>query len=506
MAVAEKPVSPLTHERQYITVKNPITQQEIGKILVSTIEEVRAAAERGCAAQPAWEALGVKERARILLRWADLLWDDQKNGIGIIRDETGKNEAGGFLEIWALDSLASYYYHNAPKFLRTQKRQSLFPLIQKAKVYHKPRGLVGFITPWNYPMFNALLDLVPALFAGNAVLLKPSEVAPLSAIYAVDLMHQAGVPQDIVQIVTGDGRTGAALIDYVDYIAFTGSTATGRKVAARAAERLIPYSLELGGKDPLIVLNDADVDIAASGVLRGALENAGQVCISTERVYVESGIYDQFVERVRHYANQLTIGAGDGFEVHVGSMTNERELLRVEAHVKDAVNKGAEILYGGKRRPDLGPLFFEPTVLVNVDHSMDVMCEETFGPIVPIMRVANSEEAIRLANDSEYGLSASIFTKNLKRGEEIALQIDSGDVCINRTQMTAGTHSLPWGGQKNSGIGRRGGPEGLLRFVTTQSVIIDNLIGSKPELSLADPFSLKMLLTLRKLRRYVSFI
>ena len=247
--------------------------------------------------------------------------------------------------------------------------------------------------------------------------------------------------------------------------------------------------------------------MAAAGLLRGAFENAGQVCISVERAYVEEAIYDRFLDRVMFYANQLHLGAGDGMDVHVGSMTNQRELERTEAHVQDAVNKGARILYGGKRRPDLGALFFEPTVLVDVDHSMDVMREETFGPVLPIMKVRSADEAVRgLANDLQYGLSASIFSMDYARAEQLALQIDTGDVSINRTQMVVGTPSLPSGGQRESGLGRRNGPEGLLKYVTTQSILIDNMLGQKPSLSLADPVTLRAVLILRVLRRFLPFL
>lgn len=489
-----------------IAVNNPVTSQEIGKIPILSADEVRAAAGRARAAQPGWEGRGVKERANLLRAWADLLWDDQKQAMQKIRSETGKNEIGSWLEVVVVDTVVAYYHHQAPRLLKPQTRRSLFPGKQTARVYYKPHGVCGFITPWNYPLNNAFIDLIPALIAGNTVLLKPSEITPFTAQYAVELMYKAGIPKDVIQIVTGDGRTGAALIDEVDYISFTGSTATGRKIAMRAAERLIPCSLELGGKDPLIILKDANVDLAASGTLIGALENAGQVCISTERVYVEDGIYDQYVERIRHYANQLKMGSGDGYDVHVGSLTNERELLRTEAQVKDAVEKGAEIVYGGKRRPDLGPLFFEPTVLANVNHDMLAMREETFGPLVPIMRVKDADEALRLANDSEYGLSAAIFTKDLKRGEQLATRIESGDVCVNTTQWTFGTPSLPMGGVKNSGMGRRNGPEGLLRFVKAQSVLVDNQLMTKPNLTLGDPQAIKIFLLLRSLRRRLPFL
>ncbi len=507
MAVIEKSVvenKPSQHKT--ITVTNPITSAEIGQIPVMGRDEVQQAAQRARAAQPAWEARGVKERANLLSAWAKLLWDDQKKIMEKIRAETGKNEIGAWLEVVVIDNVTTYYKYRAAQILRPQTRRSLMPGKQTARVYYKPHGVAGFITPWNYPLNNAFLDLVAALIAGNTVLLKPSEITPFTALLVVDYMYQAGIPKDVIQVLTGDGQTGAALVDVVDYISFTGSTATGRKIAVRAAERLIPCSLELGGKDPLIILKDANLELASSGTLIGALENAGQVCISTERVYVENEIYDQYIERIKHYAQQLKVGGDWGLDVHVGSLTNERELLRCEAQVADAVAKGAQVIYGGKRRPDLGPLFYEPTILVNVDHTMDVMREETFGPLIPIMRVKNADEALKLANDSEYGLSAAIFTKDLARGEKLATQIESGDVCVNTTQWVFGTPSLPMGGVKNSGMGRRNGPEGLLRFVKPQSILIDNQLMNKPNLTLGDPFAMRIFLMLRSLRRWLPFL
>lgn len=508
MAVLERPeVKPTVESREQIAVKNPVTNAVIGSVPIMSREEVQTAAARARAAQPAWEARGVKERARLMRVWSDLLWADQEQAIKKVRSETGKTQIGAWLEVFVMDNTVAYYQHHAPRLLRPQTRGSLIPGKQKARVHYKAHGVCGFITPWNYPLNNALIDLIPALIAGNTVLLKPSEVTPFTAMYAIDLMYKAGIPRDVIQVLTGAGSTGAALLDYVDYISFTGSTATGKKVAARAAERLIPCSLELGGKDPLIVLKDADIDLAASGTLVGALENCGQVCISTERVYVEAPIYDQYVQRIQHYAKQLNVGAGDDmFTDHVGSLTNERELLRAESQVADAVAKGAKVVHGGKRRPDLGPLFYEPTILVNVDHNMDVMKEETFGPLIPIMKVNDAQEALKLANDSEYGLSASIFTKDLKRGEELATQIESGDVSVNCTQWVFGTPSLPMGGVKNSGMGRRNGPEGLMRFVKSQSVLLDNQLMTKPQLTLGDPFALRVVLLLRGLRRRLPFL
>jgi acyl-CoA reductase-like NAD-dependent aldehyde dehydrogenase len=489
-----------------IDVKNPVTGEIIGAVANSGPPQVRAAVARARAVQPAWEARGVLGRARFLRLWADDLWRSRDDVIRTIRAETGKNETGALIEVIVLDNLLAYYGYRAPRLLRPQTRRALFPILQRARIHYRPYGVVGFITPWNYPYLNALGDAIAALVAGNTVVIKPSEIAPFSALRAVEMAYRSGIPRDAIQVVTGDARTGATLVDDVDYISVTGSAATGRKVAVRAAERLIPCALELGGKDPLIALDDADIDIAASAALQGALENAGQTCVSTERIYVMDAIYERFVERLLHYAQQLRVGAGDGLGVHVGSMTNPREVQRCEAHIADAVAKGARVLFGGGSRPDLGPLFFEPTILVDVDHTMDVMREETFGPLIPVMRVGSAEEAIRLANDSRYGLSSSIFTRDLKRGERLARLIEAGDTSINRTQFVYGTPSLPMGGRKESGIGRRNGPEGLLRFVAPHAVLVDRGWMSRPGLTLLDPLMYRAILAARVLRRYLPFL
>lgn len=503
MAVVESPetIKNMGVDREYIVVTNPITGNSIGQAPITTPEEVRAAFLRAKAAQPDWNALGVKARGKLILAWADLLWEKQAEIIQAIRDEMGKTETGAFMEVGVIYNTALYYIHHAPRLLRPQTRRSGVPVKHKARLYYKPYGVCGFITPWNYPLLNAWQDLLPAMIAGNTVLLKPSELTPFTSLKVVEMMYQVGIPRDVVQVLTGDGRTGAEVVEQVDYVAFTGSTRTGRRIAMRAAERLIPISLELGGKDPMIILKDANIDMAASGALAGALENSGQVCVSTERIYVERAVYDRFVERIQHYVQQVNLGAGDGIDVHMGSMTSEHELLRTEAHIADAVEKGAKVIFGGKRRPDLGPLFFEPTILVDVDHSMQVMREETFGPLVPIMCVENVQEAVRLANDSEYGLSASIHSKNMKRAEEIATQIESGDVHINTTHWIFGTTSLPMGGVKHSGMGRRNGPEGLMRFVRPQAILLDNQILDRPKMALLDDFTYRVVRILLRLRR-----
>lgn len=490
-----------------IKVVNPVTQEIIGEVVNTPPAGVKEAVERARYAQRLWGAMSVSHRITLLKRFRDLLWERQAEAIKVLRQETGKNSAGAFQELYGIDASLTWLLHHAAHILQPQRRPALFPILQKATVYYKPRGVVGFIMPWNYPALLTFIDCLPALAAGNAIVIKPSEIAPFITLFIVDLMVEAGIPRDVVQVVTGGGATAAALVPEVDYVAFTGSLPTARKVALQAAEHLIPYTLELGGKNAMIVLKDADLELAASGLIAGSLENAGQICVGIERVYVEASIYELFVERVKHYLTEFKVGAGDGFDVHMGSLTNETELLRVEAHVEDALNKGAVLVRGGNRRPDLGPLFYEPALLANVDHTMDVMREETFAPVIPIMSVRDAEEAIKLANDSPYGLSGSIFTRDLVKGEHLARQFNTGDVAINRTSsVVVGSVWLPWGGEKLSGVGRRGGPEGLLRFVTTQSVVVDRRWERTPGVTHTDPMIMFGIELMRRIRRVLPFI
>jgi len=450
-------------ERDQIAVKNPITGEVIGTIAVHTRQDVEDAVERARFAQKSWAALSVQARADIMRRWADLVWENQNEVIRTIRRETGKTDGTAFSEMIVMDATTVFFVRNAARLLRSQSRPALIPWVHQAHVHYHPHGVVGVISPWNFPFHLPFVDLIPALIAGNAVILKPSEIAPYSAEIGVELLYKAGVPRDVLQIVHGDGSTGSAVVDTVDYIAFTGSTAVGRKIAARAGERLIPCSMELGGKHPSLVLSDADLDMAASGLIRGAFENAGQFCMGIERAYIDESLYEPMLNRIEHFLSLYKFGPDDGPNVYMGSLTNEREIERMEDQIRDALSKGATLMHGGKRRPDLGPLFFEPTVLINVDHSMKVMKEETFGPMLPIMKVHGTEEAIRLANDSEYGFAASIWTRDLTKGETIAKRLVFGDVTVNVSQMVVGTPSLPSGGRRASGLGRRNGAEGLWR-------------------------------------------
>ncbi|MCK6580043.1 MAG: aldehyde dehydrogenase family protein [Anaerolineae bacterium] len=489
-----------------IEVRNPITGEVIGSVPTFSAEQVRAAVERARAAQPTWNALGVKGRGRLIRRWADAMWAAQAEFIALLRSETGKTEPNAYNEVAVIDNTVGYYYGFAPRILRPQSRKTFLPFVYKATVYHEPYGVVGAITPWNYPYLNLLIDVIPALFAGNAVVIKPSEVTPLTAQYAIDRMQEAGIPRDVVQIVTGKGDTGRALIEAADYITFTGSTAVGKQIAVRCAERMIPCSLELGGKDAMIVLNDADLEQAALSAVRGGLENAGQVCVGVERIYVEAGVYDAFVEKLRGYLTQMICCSDDGYGVHMGSMTNPREVERVEAHLEDAVQRGAQVLAGGSRLTDKGPLFYAPTLLTGVDHTMRVMTEETFGPLLPVMKVRDAEEALQLANDSVYGLSGSVFSRDERHAVAIARRMQAGDVSVNGTQLFFLASAANMGGFKESGIGRRGGPEGLLRYVQTRSIVADRLPIKNREFILANKRTRLAFTILRRLRRIIPTI
>ena len=500
MAIADHPRT----NQAVIDVHNPVTQDLIGKIPITSRDDVEVIVERARFSQRTWVKLTVKERLFFFRRWLDMLWERQQEGINILRRENGKSDSSAFIEFTVLDSVIQWQLHHAENILKPESRRTALPIMQHATVYHKPHGVVGVITPWNYPFFLPFADCIPALIAGNTVVMKPSEHAPFITEWGVDLMYEVGIPRDVIQVVHGDGKTGAAVVDNVDYVQFTGSTTVGKVIAKACVDRLIPYTLELGGKDPAIVLNDADIETTAVRLIHGAFENAGQMCISIERVYVEDSAHDNLVNALKRLAQDITVGADK--DAVMGSMTNLNEVNRTLAHIKDAVAKGATILHGGKHRPDLGEYFIEPTILINCDHTMDIMVDETFGPVMPIMRVQDVEEAIELANESIYGLSASVFTSDLKRGEEIAQRIDSGDVSVNRAQFVFATPALPSGGNKLSGTGRRNGKEGLLKYTQPQSVLVDKMLIKEHDVQIATPLFVNGLKALRVIRRYVPFV
>src|SRR6202163_866943 len=404
-----------------IPVENPATGEIIGTVPDLGADAVAQMAARARAAQPAWEAYGFEGRGRVLLRAQKWLMDNSKQVIATIMSETGKTfEDASLAEISYAGYAFGFWAKQAPEYLADEKVKSSQVLVKGKKLIlrYRPLGLIGVIGPWNYPLTNSFGDCIPALAAGNSVILKPSEITPLTSLLMAEGLRECGLPENVLQIATGRGDTGAALIEHVDMIMFTGSTKTGRKVAETAARRLIPASLELGGKDPMIVLSDADVERAANFAAYYSMQNAGQTCISIERVYVEEPVYDEFVAKVSEKVRALRVGKPEGFgSVEVGAITFPPQMDTIKDHVEDAVKKGARILTGGHEVEGAGR-FFEPTVLVDVDHSMKIMTEETFGPTLPIMKVRDADEAVQLANDSPYGLGASVFSRDTERGEQ----------------------------------------------------------------------------------------
>jgi len=478
MAIVESVSSPPGAPRR-LRVTNPASLEPLGEIEVQGAADVRAALERARKVQPSWAALPIEERARLLRRVLATVVERQDEIVETVMRETGKarNEAIAMEVFAACDSLA-YYAKHAPRFLRSEKKRlhGMLRLVKKLRIYYRPLGVVGIITPWNGPFILGLNPCAQAIVAGNAVLLKPSEVTPFSGRLVADVFESAGLPDGLLQALDGDGETGAALVEAgVDKVAFTGSVATGRRVAEACARQLIPCSLELGGKDPMVVCADADVESAAAGALAGAFMNTGQYCCGTERVYVVDEVADAFIGAVVRRAAKLRQGAEGEFDV--GAIFWQRQLEVIESHVADAVERGARIRVGGRRNPDLEGLFYEPTVLADVTQDMRIMREETFGPVLPIMRVRDEEDALRLANDTRYGLSATLWTRDSSKAAELAQRLEAGGVCINDMTVTYGCHEAPFGGLKESGIGQVNGEVGLKAYCHALPVIEDRFGG-----------------------------
>src|SRR6478752_3352446 len=467
-----------------IAVENPATGEIIATVADLGAQAVAEMAARGRAAQPGWEAYGFEGRARVLLRAQKWLMDNADQVVSTIVSETGKTyEDATFAEISYGGGAFGFWAKHAGEYLADERVKSSQVLVKAKKIInrYRPLGLIGVIGPWNYPLTNSFGDCIPAMAAGNSVILKPSEVTPLTSLLLAEAMRECGLPENVLQIATGRGETGAALVDHVDMIMFTGSTRTGRKVAEAAAKRLIPASLELGGKDPMIVLSDADLERAANFATYYSMQNAGQTCISIERAYVEEPVYDEFVAKVSDKVRALRVGKPEGYgSVEVGAITFPPQLDTIKDHVADAVQKGARVITGGQEVPGAGR-FYEPTVLVEVDHTMKIMTEETFGPTLPIMKVKDSEEAVRLANDTPYGLASSIFTKDTKRGEQIARRIEAGATTVNDAMINYAALELPMGGAKASGLGSRHGAGGIRKYCSQQAIVVTSRLALKRE-------------------------
>jgi acyl-CoA reductase-like NAD-dependent aldehyde dehydrogenase len=458
-----------------IAVESPATGEVIGYVEDTDAEQVAALVERARRAQPGWEALGFEARGEVMYEMRSWLVANRDRVIETVVSDNGKTPEDALLaELWYVCDSLGFWAKNASKYLADERVRSHSPLLlgKKLVVRYRPLGVVGVIGPWNYPLSLGFGDAIPALMAGNTVVSKPSEVAPLALLLAQEALEAAGIPQDAFLVATGAGPTGAALVDHADMIMFTGSTATGKKVMARAAERLIPVSLELGGKDPMIVCADANLERAANFAVQWAMSNSGQICMAVERVYVEEPVYDEFVSKVVDKTARLRQGApGEPGAIDVGAMTFPPQVEIVERHIRDAVDKGAKVLIGGRQKDGPGR-FFEPTVLTNVDHSMEIMTKETFGPTLPIMKVRDADEAVRLANDTSYGLNSSVFTRDVEKGERIARRLDAGNACVNDALMNFLAQEAPFGGTKESGLGVRHGPNGIRKYCATQTILI----------------------------------
>jgi len=463
-----------------IEVLNPATGATVGSVAVDSPASVAETVARVRANQAEWEALGNEGRYRRLGKLRDWLLDNHERVLDTMQAETGKVRGDTSAETIYLTDLINFYGAKAEKFIGNETVRPHTPLMatRKLMVQHRPYPVVGVISPWNFPLALALGDAIPALQAGAAVVVKPSEFTPLGLSEIVKAWKEEIGGPDVLDCVHGTGETGGALIDNVDFIQFTGSDRTGRKVMARAAETLTPVSLELGGKDPMIVLADADLDRAANAATWGGMFNSGQVCLSIERIYVEEPAYDEFVAKLTRAVGKLRQGAdGRKPEKDVGAMTSPNQTAVVAEQVDEAIAKGARALTGGKRADGPGD-YFEPTVLVDVDHTMKVMREETFGPVVGVMKVSDTEEALRLANDTRYGLAASVFGEK-RRAEQLGRRIEAGAVNVNDVIVNYLAMDVPMGGWKESGIGFRHGEQGIKKYTRPESIIVARFPGKR---------------------------
>ena len=466
-------------ETRKVVSVNPATGEVLREFECATEAQVHAAVARARAAQPAWNEFGVRRRVAVLGEFQRLLHGKKSQVAALITREAGKPLVEALLtEVLVVLDTTRFCVENAFDFLRERPvpHGNLAMKTKTGRILREPQGVIGIISPWNYPFSIPATESLSALVTGNAVLLKPSELTSLNALELASLLHEAGVPRDVLQVIVGDGTAGSALLNTeIDKLVFTGSVATGKRIAQAAAARLLPVVLELGGKDPMLVLDDADVDVASSGAVWGAFANCGQACLSVERCYVHRSLYDAFLEACARKTKQLRVGNGIDPQTEIGPLIHEQQLRNVEAHVEYARAQGARVLTGGARLPELGPNFYSPTVLADVTHEMHIMREETFGPVLPVMPFDTDDEAIRLANDSDYGLAASIWTRDRARGESLARHIQAGTVMVNDVMACFGISEAPHGGAKASGLGRTHGRFGLEEMMRIKHVDSDRL-------------------------------
>ena len=468
--------------QQTETTRAPFTGEELITYPISTQADVEAAFARARAAQREWAARSVGERSQIVGRIHHIALNRQTELMDLLQIEAGKARYDAFAEVAAVAVYARYISRTAPKVLGRHPRKGVIPLITRAYEVRHPRGVVGLVTAWNYPAVFASSDGFSALVGGNAIVHRPDVQASLSALWVRDLAIEAGLPEDLWQIVLGPGRSiGSAVIDRADAVAFTGSTAAGRAVAAQTGPRLIYTALELGGKNPFIVRADADLDRAVEAVIRACFINAGQTCVGPERILVARPVYASFRAKLVARVDRMKLGAHMGFGYEMGCLIDEKQLASVSAQVQEAVDRGAQVLAGGRPRPDLGPTFYAPTVLEGVTPDMELCAGETFGPVVALYAFDTDAEMVELANDTEYGLHAVLWTRDTKEGLRLAEQIKVGSIEINDGIVaTWGSPDLLQGGMKASGMGRRNGKYGILRFTEPQSIVIQRLHGIHP--------------------------
>jgi succinate-semialdehyde dehydrogenase/glutarate-semialdehyde dehydrogenase len=461
-----------------IPVEMPATGDVLGVVPHSTTEDVAAAADAARRAQRDWARVPVVDRSRVLLRLAELVLDRQAELLDVIQLENGKARRHAFEEIIDVAQVCRYYARTAPALLRPRRRAGALPVLTQTWEYHHPKGLVGVISPWNYPLTLGITDALPALLAGNAVLAKPDTKTPYSALLAAELLEEAGLPPGVLQVVVGPGQElGSSVIALCDFVMFTGSTRVGRGVATQAAERLVDYSMELGGKNAVIILADADLGKAVSGAVRAAFSNTGQLCIHMERMYVAEDVWGDFTRGFVEATKALRLGHSLDYGPDIGSLISADQLTTVARHVGDAVSKGATLLAGGRPRPDLGPCFYEPTILTDTTPDMALCCDETFGPVISLYRVSSTEEAIERANDSNYGLNFSVWTRNLANGRSVATRLEAGSVNVNEAYAASwGSVDAPMGGWKDSGVGSRHGQNGLLKYTDAQTVAVQRVL------------------------------
>jgi succinate-semialdehyde dehydrogenase/glutarate-semialdehyde dehydrogenase len=466
----------------------PFTGEKLADLPEASPDEVAGAFAAARAAQSRWAAVPVRSRAGVLLRFHDLLLERQSEVLDLIQLETGKARLHAHEEVQAVAVAARHYGRKAPSYLRPRGHQGAMPTLTKVTELRQPRGVVGQIAPWNYPLELSVGDALPAFAAGNAVVMKPDTETALTALWARRLLIEAGLPEEVFQVVLGEGPVvGPEVVRHADYVSFTGSTRTGREVARGAAERLIGVTLELGGKNAMLVLHDADIEKAAAGAVRACFSSAGQLCISIERLYVHESVADAFLERFAARTRAMRLGSSLAYGADMGSLVGERQLETVRRHVDEAVAKGATLVAGGRARPDIGPLVYEPTILDGVEPPMAVCTEETFGPVVSVYRFTDEDAAVALANSTPYGLNSSIWTRDARRGRAVAARMRTGTVNINEGYAPAyGSVGAPMGGMKDSGLGRRHGSEGILKYTEAQTVAHQRLIPMAPSLGMDD--------------------